>query len=76
MRSTSGAASSLMSTLILVSHAAFAPFVPHARIISFLSGHAIKISQQSHVSRPAPMYRPVGNQPRARMNVLKLIIYE
>ena len=48
MRRTSGAASSLMSTLILVSHASFAPFVPHARIISFLSGHAIKISQQSH----------------------------
>ena len=55
MRSTSGAASSLMSTLILVSHAAFAPFVPHARIISFLSGHAIKISQQSHLSRPPPI---------------------
>jgi len=52
MRSTSGAASSLMSTLILVSHASFAPFVPHARIISFLSGHAIKISQQSHKSGP------------------------
>ena len=48
MRSISGAASSLMSTLILVSHASFAPFVPNARIISFLSGHAIKISQQSH----------------------------
>src|SRR5260370_2933415 len=52
MRSTSGTASSLMSTLILVSHASFAPFVQNARIISFLSGHAIKISQQSHQSGP------------------------
>ena len=52
MRSISGAASSLMSTLILVSHASFAPFVPNARIISFLSGHAIKISQQSHSYTP------------------------
>jgi|SRR5438045_4921650 hypothetical protein len=54
MRSSSSDISFLMRTLILVSHASFAPFVPYRRIISLLSGHAIKISQQSHLSCAPP----------------------
>ena len=48
MRSSSSDISFLMRTLILVSHASFAPFVLYKRIIFFLSGHLYKISQQSH----------------------------
>src|SRR5579859_7905237 len=59
MRCNSRAASFLMKTLISVSHASFAPFVPYERIIFFLSGHLDRISQQSHVSPPSPIYRPV-----------------
>ncbi len=33
-----------------------------------------RISQQSHLSRPAPMYRPGGNPLPTRMHVLKLMI--
>src|SRR5713101_9360923 len=40
----------------------------------FLSSCPYKISQQSHVSRPPPMYRPVGNPPPTRMHVLQIII--
>ena len=65
MRSISGAASALMSTLILVSHAYFGPFVPNARIISFLSGHAIKISQQSHELGPLRGWLGVSRASRA-----------
>ena len=52
IRSSSRALSFLRRTLIIASHASFAPFVPYERLIFFLSGHAIKISQQSHLSRP------------------------
>src|SRR5437588_5315354 len=41
-----------MRTRILASHASFAPFVPYEWLMSLLSGHAIKISQQSHELRP------------------------
>jgi hypothetical protein len=44
--------SSLKKTLISVSHASFAPFVPYERIMFFLSGHLDRISQQSHKSGP------------------------
>ncbi len=36
--------------------------------------HPYRISQQSHVSWSAPMYRPVGNPPPTPLIVLKLII--
>src|SRR6266516_6656489 len=52
IRSSSRALSFLRRTLIIASHASFAPFVPYERLIFFLSGHAIKISQQSHKSAP------------------------
>ena len=52
MRSNSRTISFLMRTLILASHASFAPFVPYEWIIFFLSGHLYKISHQSHSSRP------------------------
>ena len=48
IRSSSRAISFLMRTLILTSHASFAPFVLYERIIFSLSGHLYKISQQSH----------------------------
>src|SRR2546421_13073279 len=41
-----------MRTRISAYHASFAPFVPYEWFIFFLSGHAIKISQQSHKSAP------------------------
>ena len=47
IRSSSRAISFLMRTLILTSHASFAPFVLYEPIIFFLSGHLYKISQQS-----------------------------
>ncbi len=37
-------------------------------------GHLYRISQQSHLSRPAPIYRPVGNPPYTPIIVLKLMI--
>src|SRR2546430_12675355 len=58
MRSSSRTHSFLMKTLILASHASSAPFVPFERILFFLSGHLYKISQQSHLSRTLPIYRP------------------
>src|SRR6266702_1978672 len=51
----------LMRSLFLASHASFAPFVLYERIIFFLSGHLYRISQQSHLSRAPPIYRPNGN---------------
>ena len=50
IRSGSRTISFLMRTLILTSHASFAPFVLYEPIIFFLSGHLYKISQQSHTS--------------------------
>ena len=47
-RSSSRAISFLMRMLILISHASFAPFVLYEPIISFLSEHLYKISQESH----------------------------
>jgi hypothetical protein len=54
-------------TLILISHASFAPFVLYKPTILFLSGHLYKISQQSHLSRPPPMYRPALAFPLSRL---------
>ena len=64
IRSSSRALSFLRRTLIIASHASFAPFVPYERLIFFLSGHAIKISQQSHKSAPTA----------GLVNLLKFII--
>ncbi len=47
IRSSSRAISFLMRTLILTSHASFAPFVLYEPIMFFLSGHLYKISLQS-----------------------------
>src|SRR6266436_6120698 len=52
MRCHARAASFLLKTLIAVSHASFAPFVPSERIMFFLSGHLDRISQQSHQLGP------------------------
>src|SRR5216683_7582261 len=43
--------------------------------VSFsLSSCLDRISQQSHLSRTPPMYRPTANPPRTPINLLKLII--
>ncbi len=44
----------------------------HRRLLD--STGLYQISQQSHVSRPPPIDRPVGNPRHTRMHVLKLII--
>ena len=63
MRCHARAASFLLKTLIAVSHASFAPFVPSERIMFFLSGHLDRISQQSHRSGPTSVLYPFPHQP-------------
>src|SRR5947209_6616259 len=71
-RSSSRAFSFLRRTLILASHASFAPFVPYERLIFFLSGHAIKISQQSHQCR---LYSILGYLLLLSKTIITLLIF-